>query len=281
MSKYYYNKDFFQKIDNEEKAYWLGFLYADGCINRFYRNEKLKAMNLEIGLCKEDESHLEKFLKSIESNVEIKYKKIKLNGKSYDASRITICCTKTCRDLIEKGCTPQKSLTLKFPSNDIVPENLMRHFIRGYFDGDGCVSVSSNNIIQINFIGTKEMLDGISNYLRNNKIIYKNPSMYKKGNAFEMFIYGADVIEQFFHFLYDDAIVYLDRKYNKFYNFYDTYNLYRKSSSGKQGVYFDKHADKWIATICLNGVKKRIGAFIDKEKAIEARKNFEIIKYAD
>ena len=40
MGKYYYNKDFFEKIDTEEKAYWLGFLYADGCINRMYKNEK-------------------------------------------------------------------------------------------------------------------------------------------------------------------------------------------------------------------------------------------------
>ena len=60
MSKYYYNKDYFSVIDNSDKAYWLGFLYADGCINRYYRNEKLKAMNLELTLCDEDKKHLQK-----------------------------------------------------------------------------------------------------------------------------------------------------------------------------------------------------------------------------
>lgn len=116
MGKFYYNKDFFQKIDTEEKAYWLGFIYADGCINRMYRNEKLKSMDLEIGLCREDEKHLRKFLNYIESNVEIKHKQSKLNGNTYDSSRVTICCTKMCYDLIDKGCTPQKSLSLQFPN---------------------------------------------------------------------------------------------------------------------------------------------------------------------
>ena len=47
MSKYVYNKDYFEKINTSEKAYWLGFLYADGCITRFYKGEVLKSMSLE------------------------------------------------------------------------------------------------------------------------------------------------------------------------------------------------------------------------------------------
>ena len=43
MSKYVYNKDYFEKINTSEKAYWLGFLYADGCITRFYKGEVLKS----------------------------------------------------------------------------------------------------------------------------------------------------------------------------------------------------------------------------------------------
>lgn len=50
MSKYVYNKDYFEKINTSEKAYWLGFLYADGCITRFYKGEVLKSMSLEITL---------------------------------------------------------------------------------------------------------------------------------------------------------------------------------------------------------------------------------------
>lgn len=278
MGKYCYNKDFFQKIDTEEKAYWLGFLYADGCINRMYRNEKLKAMDLEIGLCKEDEGHLAKFLNSIESNVEIKHKNVKNKDKKYEVSRITICCTKMCRDLSNNGCTPQKSLILDFPNSDIVSDKLLRHFVRGYFDGDGCVSVNKNNIIQINFVGTYNFLKSISNYLLNNNIIYKEPSIYKKGNAFEVYIYGADIIEQFYHFLYDDSIVYLDRKYEKFKSFYQIYNLNRKSKSGKQGVRLDTRTNRWCVTGYINGKQIYLGSYIDKNEAINVRKNFEIEK---
>ena len=278
MSKYYYNKDFFQNIDTEEKAYWLGFLYADGCINRLYRNGKLVSMDLEIGLAKEDETHLSKFLNSIQSNVPIKSKTVSLNNRKYEAKRVTICCTKMCKDLCEKGCTPQKSLTLKFPDKSCVDNALLRHFIRGYFDGDGCVSISKKNVIQINFVGAFEILDGISNFLLEQEIIYKKPNFYKNGNAFEMYIYGADIIKGFYDFIYSGSLIYLDRKYHKFKIFFDTYNLKRKSQSGKQGVRLDTRTNKWCVTGCLNGRQIYLGSYKNKDDAIDIRKNFEINK---
>lgn len=281
MSKYYYNKDFFETIDTEEKAYWLGFLYADGCIVEQYKNNRLKSMHLEIGLCKKDENHLHKFLNSIESNVEIKYKTNKLNGKLYESCRVAICCTKMCRDLIDKGCTPRKSLTLKFPNVDIVNANLIKHFIRGYFDGDGCISIRKNGTLELNFVGTLDMLDRISNVLLSEKIIFKTPYKIQSGNAFQIFIYGADAIERFYKYLYKDAIIFLDRKKDKFVEFYKDYNTIRKSKSGKQGVHWDKQINKWIATIYLDGKHIRLGSFINKEDAIAIRENFEILKYAD
>ena len=57
MSKYEYNKDYFGKIDTSDKAYWLGFLYADGSINRYYKNEKLRSMTLELNLSYKDKEH--------------------------------------------------------------------------------------------------------------------------------------------------------------------------------------------------------------------------------
>lgn len=278
MGNYYYNKDFFEEINTEDKAYWLGFLYADGCINRMYRNEKLKAMDLEIGLCRDDEKHLLKFLDSLESNVVVKRKTNNLNGKKYESSRVVICCTKMCKDLSDKGCTHQKSLTLNFPNKEIMKDDLLKHFIRGYFDGDGCVSVNKNNIIQVNFVGTSDFLKGVSAYLLENKIIYNSPSFYKKGNAYEMYIYGADIIEQFYKHLYDGANIYLDRKKDKFDEFYSTYNTTRKSKSGKQGVRFDTRINKWCVTGRINGKQKYLGSYKDKNEAINVRKNFEIEK---
>jgi hypothetical protein len=278
MGKYYYNKDFFEKIDTEEKAYWLGFLYADGCINRIYHNEKLKAMDLEIGLCREDENHLRKFLNHLESNVDIKYKTSRFSDNTYESCRINICCTKMCYDLINKGCTPQKSLTLEFPDNNIIPKVLIKHFIRGYFDGDGCVSTGKNNIIVTNFVGTSDMLKGISDFLLSEDVIRTNPSIYEKGNAHEMFIYGADNIKDMYLYLYKNSSVYLDRKHKKFVDYFNDYDMNRKSKSGKQGVYLDKRINKWVATIYNNGKRIHIGNFECVEDAIIARKRAEINK---
>lgn len=62
-------------------------------------------------------------------------------GKEY--SRIQISSKTLTADLLKLGCTPRKSLTLKFPNDGIFKSNdLIRHFIRGYFDGDGSVFIS-------------------------------------------------------------------------------------------------------------------------------------------
>ena len=79
-------------------------------------------------------------------------------------------------DLIKQGCIPNKSLVLTFPNKHQVPENLINHFIRGYFDGDGSINYEirekysvrkKQNIKRLNvnaqFIGTKEMLTVINN----------------------------------------------------------------------------------------------------------------------
>lgn len=280
MGKYYYNKDFFKKIQNESSAYWLGFLYADGCINRQYKNEKLKSMDLELGLSSVDKHHLEKFLNSLESNVEIKEKKTKLNGEVYTCSRVHICCTSMCRDLIELGCTPQKSLTLSFPSYDIVPKNLMKHFIRGYFDGDGCVSTVPDKgkpKIITSFVGTYEFLNGLSDFMIEEKVIDFKPKFHKKGNAYEIFIYGNEQIRKMLSWMYDDSKVYLDRKFNKYITYYEEYDkrLLENNQVNKVGVYYNKRTERYIASIYINGKRKQIGSFKCVEDAIKARKEAE------
>lgn len=73
--------------------------------------------------------------------------------------------------LCELGCIPNKSLILKFPDENLVPKNLIKHFIRGYFDGDGCISYSFLNkekdIIspRLSLLGTENFLNGCMEYL--------------------------------------------------------------------------------------------------------------------
>jgi hypothetical protein len=227
MSKYTYNEKFFTDINNEEKAYWLGFLYADGCITRFYKNERLKSMSLELTLQEEDKGHLFKFLQSLESNVPIQNKTVKGKDKKYNANRLVVNCTNICRDLIDKGCTPQKSLTLEFPS--WLNENLVRHFIRGYFDGNGCVYFNiipyyykqKNNTynqkkFNVSFVGTYDFLNSIKNILI--KLNIKCTEIYSgnTGRAFEFRLYGHENIKKFYDYLYNDNHFCLKRKYEKF-----------------------------------------------------------------
>lgn len=227
MSKYTYNEDYFKKIDTAEKAYWLGFLYADGCITRFYRNEKLKSMSLELTLKDEDYEHLIKFNKALESNVPIQHRVI--SGK-YKADRIAINSTKMCRDLIKLGCTPTKSLTLEFPSYNIVPIEFTKDFIRGYFDGDGGVSYtegeyfnSTRNKLYNQYhyrcylCGNEKFLAELKNVLNSHNIKTSDLKKDSRSQAVNLYIYGNDNIENFKKYLYTDNCVNLSRKFDKFF----------------------------------------------------------------
>ena len=228
MSEYNYNEKFFEQIDTEEKAYWLGFLYADGYIEPIYRKEKIKAMRIELGLQKSDQVHLENFLLHIESNVPITQRIIKLNSKEYLSSRVRINNTKMCRDLIKLGCTTKKSLVLEFPNNNIVPEHLLRHFIRGYFDGDGCVYFRENKRIDsrnhkeydhkelmISFVGTKDFLNSLNNSLLKHNIKFKANNSSNCGKASEIRLTKRDELFTFYNYLYDGQTICLERKLNK------------------------------------------------------------------
>ena len=136
------NYNYFDTIDTEEKAYWLGFLFADGNLSvPSYTTKEGKIKNgrykISLELKAEDIEHLKKFAKAIDYEKEIKT--VKCSG--YDDT------TKRCRLMFNNkhmwntlnnlGCTPRKSLTLQFPN---ISEKLEIPFIRGYFDGDGCLS---------------------------------------------------------------------------------------------------------------------------------------------
>ena len=278
MSKYKYNKDYFNKIDTADKAYWLGFLYADGSINRYYKNEKLRSMTLEIGLADKDRNHLEKFKKCLDSNIPIFERINKLKGKEYKSVRIQLNNTKICYDLCDLGCTPHKTYDIKFPTFDIVPKNFMRDFIRGFFDGDGCISISEMNgkpHIFTTITGMSNMLQSISDFLISEKIIRVKSKIYKDKNskACSVCFHGTDSNKELLDYLYKDSNVYLDRKYNQYINFYKDYD----EKSNKRGVYYDKLHNVYVASIYINGKRKCV-THKNIDDAIKFRKEAEIEK---
>lgn len=204
--KYEFDINFFKKIDTEEKAYWLGFLYADGCITD-------ETVTLE--LQKEDYIHLEKFKQALKTSAtkEIKYPKNRNSCLLYFNS------TEMVKDLTKLGCCKNKTFTILFPSNNCVPDYLIHHFMRGYFDGDGCIYTRKNKkgvntfsvIGNCNFINKyKETLFkgiGKKNDCKN-RIFDNNITAFSLG--------GNKQICKIYNFLYKNANIFLERKYNKF-----------------------------------------------------------------
>lgn len=205
---YSVNENAFDTIDSEEKAYWLGFLYADGYVNT-------DSGVLSLALQVKDIKHLERFRSFMKTNIPIIRKYITTDDKIFESCRIDICRKRIATSVCKLGCTPTKSLTLRFPTTDQVPKHLIHHFMRGYFDGDGSIyhSKQRNGKYQMGFsiIGTLEFINEFDNIL--------NCSKTKRGvcgKAYELRHSGNIKVMKIFNYLYNDATIYLERKYTKF-----------------------------------------------------------------
>lgn len=198
------NHDYFHDIDTEEKAYWLGFLYADGYVSK-------DSTNMELSLAEKDVSHLIKFNECLSSTYEIKNRVVELDGKFYNSCRLIFSSSVLKRDLCSHGCIPQKTFDLKMPNID---DNLMRHFIRGYFDGDGCISLQDTlNKTQMTFSsGCYSFLEELSTYL--NRILDISLYVREARTCYEIRLFNNMVKIKILNYMYEDAHVYLDRKYN-------------------------------------------------------------------
>lgn len=199
--------DLFNSIQTEEDAYWIGFLYADGCIDDRGR--------VSFKLQRLDKLHLEKFAKFTHfTNIVHDYIS-KCGGKSFEACGMSFAAQHLHKNFIRLGVVPRKSLILKFPTFEQVPEHLMIHFIRGYFDGDGHIK-NRENCISFTLLGTYEFLKGLVKFLKlsDNDFLWRKDKRHS-GNTHSIHIKTQKSLE-IFHSMYDNAIIYLDRKKQKF-----------------------------------------------------------------
>ncbi|PEQ99441.1 hypothetical protein CN483_16140 [Bacillus cereus] len=202
---YVLDETVFEKVDSEEKAYWLVFLYADG-------NNNSSVGKLELTLKSGDRGHLIKFQQFLKSTIPIKPRVVKLNDKEYEAARIIVCSKKLTGDLYKLGCVDRKSLVLTFPSIDIIPAELTSHFIRGYYDGDGSIHVHDNELsATISFVGTEVFLKGIQQVMK-----LSQTKLYPKGEAYQCSYSGGNSIVEILNQFYNNAYIYLQRKYDKY-----------------------------------------------------------------
>lgn len=196
-----YNIDFFKTIDSEEKAYWLGFLYADGYVG--------KSSKMELCLKYSDMDHLRKFRDVISPTLPIQPRVIRLKKREYKACRISFTNNIIKQQLGDLGCYNCKSHSLKF-SRKIVDLKLMPHFIRGYFDGDGCIFKSGWTIS-----GNKEFLTKLQEFIVALNIGHTAVKIYKdKRGAVHSLQKGTPrAALKFLDYIYNNCTIYLKRKY--------------------------------------------------------------------
>lgn len=149
----------FKTIDNNNTAYWLGFLAADGSVHK-------KRHQLMIGLSRKDRDHLEKFRTFIGSDIEIKDRDMtcSTNGKSYPSSLIHIISKELVNDLSKYSIVPNKS-NQNIDFLQYIPEPYKIYFILGYFDGDGFYTCTENSY-NFGWCGCEANVTAITQYAK-------------------------------------------------------------------------------------------------------------------
>ena len=171
---------------------------------------------MELGLQISDIDHLYKFKEFCKTDYEVKIKHSKLkykNDEIYESCRIVIYNTVFCNYLIMQGCTPRKSLTLKYKNN--IKDEYIKDFIRGYFDGDGCIAFYDyGQSIQIE--GTHEFLTWIKQYISSAIKTKNNILIYKRKNHSTLRLNGKNDSLLFLNYIYKNSKISLNRKYLRY-----------------------------------------------------------------
>jgi hypothetical protein len=203
--KYEVDEDYFINIDTEDKAYWLGFLYADG-----YVRIRKTGNSLEFKQHKRDMDIFEKFKECIKSTHPVNPVK---GGNTYV---ISITNNKIVNNIVGKGCLPRKSHILKFPDGNILPSYLHSHFIRGVFDGDGSISLLAKKQPAVNIAGTKDMVESIKKILGLDRSCISK--VHNKSGTYTWYITIQNKLDVmcFYKYIYTNANTFMDRKLNKF-----------------------------------------------------------------
>jgi hypothetical protein len=229
--KYKLNEDYFSVIDNETKAYFLGLIYSDGCISR---------TSLRLSLQEEDDYILNKFLNVIESESKLYHLPKRIESHK-NQKLVSISNIKMVNDLYNLGVTKKKSLIIKFPNNDQVPDEYLNHFVRGVFDGDGSVFKYERLINDKKYIESGVSITSSNYFIIElfNRLKFGN--IYQTNNDKNLVLSFKKKIElrKIFEYLYKDSTIYLTRKYSKFLEILDIIENKKFFYSGEKIVQYD------------------------------------------
>lgn len=232
------NEDYFENIDCGNKAYFIGFICADGCLYSSCKSDKQKILRLMIH--KKDIKILEVLRTELDTNMPIH-----TSRNTYVS--IEISSDKIFSDFEKMGISPNKTY-----SNTIakIPEKFMSDFIRGYFDGDGSISEEKRNTknINISISGYEDNMTKLQKYLEK-QCIYSSVIIDKRkynqgstGHFCFLCISNRTSQYSFLKLIYQNKNnCYLDRKYEmakKFIDYVEESNNVRD----KQIVTYYKYA---------------------------------------
>jgi len=281
-SKYCKNEHYFDQIDTPEKAYWLGLIYADG-----YNGES-PTWSFVLGLKSSDMELVEKLsvcimgctrLTRVKPSVhEWKGQMIRGSG----AYRLTVYSRCLSEALARAGARRNKSMTLQFPTVDQVPSHLVRHFMLGYFDGDGCLAsyqrMPYRKRYSFSIISTTQFCTEFGRVLE--REVGVKSHTHKQLKMTILTLNKNDEIEKVLRWMYQDTPVWLPRK-RAIYDQLCAYNISHPKAptySKHKGITFDKaklgKKNPWIARVRIDGKDKTVGCAPTEEEAVRLRTAF-------
>lgn len=217
--KYTLNENYFDEIDTPNKAYILGFLYADGYNNRINNS-------IVLSLSKNDREILEKISEEVGSNKPLFESDYVNTNDGIDRHMLilTMASKHMCESLEKWGLTQNKTFTITFP--DFLREDLIPHFVRGYFDGDGCACSTTDKgkpKFQITLMSSTQFCNGLVDYLETQNIHFHINQPLRKSEKNKIVRSGSNKeLPKFINLIYKDADLYLNRKRNKCYAYLKT-----------------------------------------------------------
>jgi hypothetical protein len=203
---------YFEKIDSEEKSYFLGYLFADGCI---YGRDK-NAWNTSLCIAEKDRYIIENFSKACKSTYSIRIVK-KEKPTWQNQCGVSITNTEFTNHLRNLGCDENKSETGIIPDCVVNNEILLSRFMNGLFDGDGSLSRSHKYYTYpcVSFCLNNTMTIQVEEIIK--KIINKKPQVLKLNKICRIQIHKQQSID-FLDWMYKylDNGICLSRKYDRY-----------------------------------------------------------------
>lgn len=222
-TQHFFDFHYFDEIDTEDKAYFLGFIYADGNLHK---------NSLKISIRDYDEDVLHKLKKHAGANNPVyriavrpfddeDKRTIKERG---EMSSLILTHKNIPISLNKHGVVPRKTHKITHIPKTI-PKKFMKHFIRGYVDGDGSFGKYKHNDnyyrYSLSIVGTKDFLNNLSEFSESMSGSYFNEELYDRhpetiNNIRSLTMSGSENVLNFLHWIYKDSTVYLDRKYERY-----------------------------------------------------------------